>query len=211
MIASYVNTLPWFFRYLTDGHVDSPWQWMNWPHPCNSLDLWWLLWKYLMSTVVKIPVRSKCSFSNNVQKTPLIPCRKPRNDGCPQKWVWIHNNIAACQYLDSSIMQPTKNTLCWHASPKMLKRSSRTPPFRNKWEGSCLYTMFSLRCPISVSFPPVILHWNERMTPVMGAQGVSSHAYRQGCTTALCCRWGSPTLPVAGKRTQKRCSGTSDM
>lgn len=109
----YVHALPWFFHYLTDGHVDSPWQWMSWPRPCNSLDLWFVLWKYLMSPVVKDPV-------HNVQKATLTPCRKPRNDECPQRCVWMYNNIAACQCLSSSIMQPTKTTCaampalkCW--------------------------------------------------------------------------------------------------
>lgn len=97
---------------------------MSWPRPCDSPDLWFMLWKYLISPVVKDPVHSNCSFSKNVQKAALIPCRKTRND--PWKCVWIHSSVAACQYSDSSIMQPSENTC---ASVPVLRHCRGAPGF----------------------------------------------------------------------------------
>lgn len=100
-------TLSWFFHYLTDGHVDNPRWWMNWPRLRDSSDLWSMLWKYLISPVVKHPVHGNCSFSKNVQKATLIPSKKTRKSW---KCVWIHSSVAACQYGDSSTMQLSENT-----------------------------------------------------------------------------------------------------
>lgn len=87
-------TLPWFFHYLIDGQLDIPGQWMSCPLLCDNSDLWFVLYKYLISSVMNDPVHSNCSFSRNVQKAMHIHGRKIRNVDCPCMCVWMHSNTA---------------------------------------------------------------------------------------------------------------------